>query len=247
MTTTKKNRVKTVAMLLAMVAVFSCVALQLAPSASAATISCFDTGYRYNPSAPGLPADFAAHWGLAYAYSSGGMPAYCIEMLNHEFYGGTEYTATTDPIGNLSAEQRAMLSQVLAYGYDGSTKYGGSAIEEQLATQLAVWMVATNNCWGVGGFDAILNSFAPNTTIGYIARRIIDSCNISITVPSFSSNTVPGAPTYEMVWDEALQAYTIRHTMCRIWRVGLATSARQSSAVARHYSMLRSADSKPLP
>lgn len=181
----------------------------LSPSASAATIGCYDTGYRYHPSSAGLPYEFAAHWGLAYAYSSNGMPAYCIEMLNHEFYGGTEYYATTDPIGNLSGEQRAMLAQVLAHGYDGATKYGGSAIEEQLATQMAVWMVATNNCWGGSGFDAILNGFAPNTTIGYIARRIIDSCNIYVTVPSFSSSTAAGAPTYEMTWDETLQAYTV--------------------------------------
>ncbi len=180
MTFAKRVPKKAVAMTLFVVMVLCLVLGALSPSASAATISCYDTGYRYNPGAPGLPYEFAAHWGLAYAYSSNGMPAYCIEMLNHEFYGGTDYYETTSPIGNLSGEQRAMLAQVLAHGYDGSTKYGGSAVEEQLATQRAVWMVATNNCWGGRGSHAILHGLAPHTTLGHTARRIIDSCNIYI-------------------------------------------------------------------
>lgn len=218
MTTTKYKPTKIVAMLLAFLTVFSLFAA-FPKTVDAAILTCRVCGedgfrdYKYNPSAPGLPYKFASHGRYVNLYwisqnSYRDTPVYCVEMGNDETSAGYDYTSSTTPFSNLSTTQRRMLAVALAYAYDGNCKFGGDWYEEQIASQIVIWMIST----GYSNFDsygnAILNGFAPNSTIGSIARTMLEMVHAYATVPSFATDSSAyGVPEYELKWDNELNCY----------------------------------------
>lgn len=75
--------------------------------------------------------------------------AYCIQF-SVGVHTGVGYDQSDD-YAAFTAEQKAMINTALTLGYnvETGTKYGGSAIDEYIATQILIWLIAHGN-WGPG-------------------------------------------------------------------------------------------------
>ena len=189
-------------------------AMTIKPSvAQAAILSvqvCGEDGYDayyLRPNAAGLPKVFADHskyfnmyWITKKSYRD--TPVYCIDIDNPKITIGGDYSVSTTARTNLTDEQKLLLSIALAYVYDGKeTKYGGNWQEEQLASQIVLWMIGE----GYYEFDsygnAILDGFTPNAKIGGIARRMLEDIHAYRKIPSFTAENEETAEVFEMKWD----------------------------------------------
>ena len=68
--------------------------------------------------------------------------AYCIQ-LGVATHTGIGYDQSDD-YAALTTEQKAMINTALTLGYnvETGTKYGGSAVNEYIATQILIWLIA---------------------------------------------------------------------------------------------------------
>ena len=93
-----------------------------------------------------------------------------------------------------------MINTALTLGYnvETGTKYGGSAIDEYIATQILIWLIAHEQ-FGTGYEDQIVNEFTVNSPaakpIFYQLRENVVNYH---TIPSFAADDPGAVGAYEI-------------------------------------------------
>lgn len=131
--------------------------------------------------------------------------AYCIQF-SVAVKTGTGYEVSDD-YAALSSEQKKMINTALTLGYnvETGTKYGGSEIDEYIATQVLIWLIAHGQL-GTGYETQIVNEFTANSPaakpIFYTLRENVVNYH---TVPSFATENpgAVGAYTHDLKYNES--------------------------------------------
>lgn len=131
--------------------------------------------------------------------------AYCIQ-LGVATHTGVGYDQSDD-YAALTPDQKAMINTALTLGYnvETGTKYGGSAIDEYIATQILIWLIAHEQ-FGTGYEDQIVNEFTVNSPaakpIFYQLRENVVNYH---TLPSFATDDpgAVGAYTHALKYNES--------------------------------------------
>ena len=131
--------------------------------------------------------------------------AYCIQM-GVRANSGIGYEASDD-YASFTEEQKALINTTLTLGYnmETGTKYGGSAIDEYIATQILIWLIAHNQL-GTGYESQIVNEITANSPaakpIFYTLRENVMNYR---TVPSFATDDpgAVGAYTHALQYNES--------------------------------------------
>ena len=131
--------------------------------------------------------------------------AYCIEF-GVETYAAQEYEVSDD-YAAFTKEQKSLINTALTLGYNVETgaKYGGSAIDEYIATQTLIWLIAHNQL-GTAYEEAIVdgltaNSPAAKTIFGKLRENVMEYH----TIPSFATDDpgAVGAYTHALKYNES--------------------------------------------
>lgn len=131
--------------------------------------------------------------------------AYCIQM-GVRANSGIGYESSDD-YASFTEEQKALINTTLTLGYnmETGTKYGGSAIDEYIATQILIWLIAHNQL-GTGYESQIVNEITANSpaakTIFYTLRENVMNYR---TIPSFTTDdhSAVGAYTHALQYNES--------------------------------------------
>lgn len=131
--------------------------------------------------------------------------AYCIQF-SVGVHTGIGYDQSDD-YAAFTAEQKAMINTALTLGYnvETGTKYGGSAIDEYIATQILIWLIAYGQL-GTGYETQIVNEFTANSPaakpIFYQLRENVVNYH---TIPSFATDdpSAVGAYTHDLKYNES--------------------------------------------
>ena len=131
--------------------------------------------------------------------------AYCIQF-SVGVHTGIGYDQSDD-YAAFTAEQKSMINTALTLGYnvETGTKYGGSAIDEYIATQILIWLIAHEQL-GTGYETQIVNEFTVNSPaakpIFYQLRENVVNYH---TIPSFSTDdpSAVGAYTHALKYNES--------------------------------------------
>ena len=131
--------------------------------------------------------------------------AYCIQ-LGVRANSGIGYEASDD-YASFTEEQKALINTALTLGYnvETGTKYGGSAIDEYIATQILIWLIAHEQL-GTGYETQIVNEFTVNSPaakpIFYQLRENVVNYH---TIPSFATDdpSAVGAYTHDLKYNES--------------------------------------------
>ena len=131
--------------------------------------------------------------------------AYCIQ-LGVATRTGIGYDQSDD-YAAFTAEQKSMINTALTLGYDveTGTKYGGSAIDEYIATQILIWLIAHGQL-GTGYETQIVNEITANSPaakpIFYQLRENVVNYH---TIPSFATDdpSAVGAYTHDLKYNES--------------------------------------------
>lgn len=131
--------------------------------------------------------------------------AYCIQF-SVGVHTGIGYDQSDD-YAAFTAEQKAMINTALTLGYnvETGTKYGGSAIDEYIATQILIWLIAHEQL-GTGYETQIVNEFTVNSPaakpIFYQLRENVVNYH---TIPSFATDdpSAVGAYTHALKYNES--------------------------------------------
>lgn len=131
--------------------------------------------------------------------------AYCIQF-SVGVHTGIGYDQSDD-YAAFTAEQKAMINTALTLGYnvETGTKYGGSAIDEYIATQILIWLIAHGQL-GTGYETQIVNEFTVNSPaakpIFYQLRENVVNYH---TIPSFATDdpSAVGAYTHALKYNES--------------------------------------------
>lgn len=131
--------------------------------------------------------------------------AYCIQF-SVGVHTGIGYDQSDD-YAAFTAEQKAMINTALTLGYNVETgaKYGGSAIDEYIATQILIWLIAHGQL-GTGYETQIVNEFTANSPaakpIFYQLRENVLNYH---TIPSFATDdpSAVGAYTHDLKYNES--------------------------------------------
>lgn len=131
--------------------------------------------------------------------------AYCIQF-SVGVHTGVGYDQSDD-YAAFTAEQKAMINTALTLGYNVETgaKYGGSAIDEYIATQILIWLIAHGQL-GTGYETQIVNEFTVNSPaakpIFYQLRENVVNYH---TIPSFATDdpSAVGAYTHDLKYNES--------------------------------------------
>ena len=131
--------------------------------------------------------------------------AYCIQ-LGVATRTGIGYDQSDD-YAAFTAEQKSMINTALTLGYnvETGTKYGGSAIDEYIATQILIWLIAHEQL-GTGYETQIVNEFTANSPaakpIFYQLRENVVNYH---TIPSFATDdpSAVGAYTHDLKYNES--------------------------------------------
>ena len=131
--------------------------------------------------------------------------AYCIQM-GVRANSGIGYESSDD-YASFTEEQKALINTALTLGYnvETGTKYGGSAIDEYIATQILIWLIAHNQL-GTGYESQIVNEITANSPaakpIFYTLRENVMNYR---TVPSFATDDpgAVGAYTHALQYNES--------------------------------------------
>lgn len=131
--------------------------------------------------------------------------AYCIQM-GVRANSGIGYESSDD-YASFTEEQKALINTALTLGYnvETGTKHGGSAIDEYIATQILIWLIAHNQL-GTGYESQIVNEITANSpaakTIFYTLRENVMNYR---TIPSFATDDpgAVGAYTHALQYNES--------------------------------------------
>lgn len=131
--------------------------------------------------------------------------AYCIQF-SVGVHTGIGYDQSDD-YAAFTAEQKSMINTALTLGYnvETGTKYGGSAIDEYIATQILIWLIAHEQL-GTGYETQIVNEFTVNSPaakpIFYQLRENVVNYH---TIPSFATDdpSAVGAYTHDLKYNES--------------------------------------------
>ena len=131
--------------------------------------------------------------------------AYCIQM-GVRANSGIGYESSDD-YASFTEEQKALINTTLTLGYnmETGTKYGGSAIDEYIATQILIWLIAHNQL-GTGYESQIVNEITANSPaakpIFYTLRENVMNYR---TIPSFATDDpgAVGAYTHALQYNES--------------------------------------------
>lgn len=131
--------------------------------------------------------------------------AYCIQM-GVRANSGIGYESSDD-YASFTEEQKALINTTLTLGYnmETGTKYGGSAIDEYIATQILIWLIAHNQL-GTGYESQIVDEITANSPaakpIFYTLRENVMNYR---TVPSFTTDDpgAVGAYTHALQYNES--------------------------------------------
>lgn len=131
--------------------------------------------------------------------------AYCIQM-GVRANSGIGYESSDD-YASFTEEQKALINTTLTLGYnmETGTKYGGSAIDEYIATQILIWLIAHNQL-GTGYESQIVDEITANSPaakpIFYTLRENVMNYR---TVPSFTTDdpSAVGAYTHALQYNES--------------------------------------------
>ena len=131
--------------------------------------------------------------------------AYCIQF-SVGVHTGIGYDQSDD-YAAFTAEQKSMINTALTLGYnvETGTKYGGSAIDEYIATQILIWLIAHEQL-GTGYETQIVNEFTVNSPaakpIFYQLRENVVNYH---TIPSFATDdpSAVGAYTHAPKYNES--------------------------------------------
>ena len=130
--------------------------------------------------------------------------AYCIQF-SVGVHTGIGYDQSDD-YAAFTAEQKGLINTALTLGYnvETGTKYGGSAIDEYIATQILIWLIAHGQL-GTGYETQIVNEFTVNSPaakpIFYQLRENVVNYH---TIPSFATDdpSAVGAYTHDLKYNE---------------------------------------------
>ncbi|RAQ30165.1 Predicted outer membrane protein [uncultured Ruminococcus sp.] len=131
--------------------------------------------------------------------------AYCIQF-SVGVHTGIGYDQSDD-YAAFTAGQKSMINTALTLGYnvETGTKYGGSAIDEYIATQILIWLIAHGQL-GTGYETQIVNEFTANSPaakpIFYQLRENVVNYH---TIPSFATGdpSAVGAYTHDLKYNES--------------------------------------------
>ena len=131
--------------------------------------------------------------------------AYCIQF-SVGVHTGIGYDQSDD-YAAFTAEQKSMINTALTLGYnvETGTKYGGSAIDEYIATQILIWLIAHGQL-GTGYETQIVNEITANSPaakpIFYQLRENVVNYH---TIPSFATDdpSAVGAYTHDLKYNES--------------------------------------------
>lgn len=131
--------------------------------------------------------------------------AYCIQF-SVGVHTGVGYDQSDD-YAAFTAGQKSMINTALTLGYnvETGTKYGGSAIDEYIATQILIWLIAHEQL-GTGYETQIVNEFTVNSPaakpIFYQLRENVVNYH---TTPSFATDdpSAVGAYTHALKYNES--------------------------------------------
>ena len=131
--------------------------------------------------------------------------AYCIQF-SVGVHTGIGYDQSDD-YAAFTAEQKSMINTALTLGYnvETGTKYGGSASDEYIATQILIWLIAHEQL-GTGYETQIVNEFTVNSPaakpIFYQLRENVVNYH---TIPSFATDdpSAVGAYTHALKYNES--------------------------------------------
>ena len=131
--------------------------------------------------------------------------AYCIQM-GVRANSGIGYESSDDYV-SFTEEQKALINTTLTLGYnmETGTKYGGSAIDEYIATQILIWLIAHNQL-GTGYESQIVDEITANSPaakpIFYTLRENVMNYR---TIPSFTTDdpSAVGAYTHALQYNES--------------------------------------------
>lgn len=130
--------------------------------------------------------------------------AYCIEF-GVETYAAQGYRVSDD-YAAFTTEQKAMINAALTLGYnvETGTKYGGSAMDEYIATQILIWLIAHGQL-GTGYENQIVNEITANSPAAKtIFQKLRENVVNYHTIPSFATDSpsAVGAYTHDLKYNE---------------------------------------------
>ena len=130
--------------------------------------------------------------------------AYCIQ-LGVATHTGIGYDQSAD-YAALTTEQKAMINTALTLGYnvETGTKYGGSAMDEYIATQILIWLIAHGQL-GTGYENQIVNEITANSPAAKtIFQKLRENVVTYHTIPSFATDNPSAfcAYTHDLKYNE---------------------------------------------
>ena len=130
--------------------------------------------------------------------------AYCIQ-LGVATHTGIGYDQSDD-YAALTTEQKAMINTALTLGYnvETGTKYGGSTMDEYIATQILIWLIAHGQL-GTGYENQIVNEITANSPAAKtIFQKLRENVVTYHTIPSFATEnpSAVGAYTHDLKYNE---------------------------------------------
>lgn len=131
--------------------------------------------------------------------------AYCIQ-LGVRANSGIGYESSDD-YASFTDEQKGLINTALTLGYnlETGTKYGSSAIDEYIATQILIWLIAHNQL-GTGYESQIVDEITANSpaakSVFYTLRENVMNYH---TIPSFTTDDpgAVGAYTHALQYNES--------------------------------------------
>ena len=130
--------------------------------------------------------------------------AYCIQ-LGVATHTGVGYDQSDD-YAALTSDQKAMINTALTLGYnvETGTKYGGSAVDEYIATQILIWLIAHGQL-GTGYENQIVNEITANSPAAKpVFQQLRENVVNYHTIPSFATDnpSAVGAYTHDLKYNE---------------------------------------------
>ena len=130
--------------------------------------------------------------------------AYCIQ-LGVRANSGIGYESSDD-YASFTEEQKALINTALTLGdnVETGTKYGGSAVDEYIATQILIWLIAHGQL-GTGYENQIVNEITANSPAAKtIFQKLRENVVNYHTIPSFTTGdpSAIGAYTHDLRYNE---------------------------------------------